>query len=251
VIAAAPALEAHEVSHRFGVREALANVSVTVPQGRFVALLGPNGAGKTTFFSIVTRLYTSRSGSVRIFGHDLERAASLALAELGVVFQSRTLDLDLSLGQNLSYHAALHGLGGPEVRARIAGLIGRADLADRIDEKVRSLSGGQARRVEIARALVHRPRLLLLDEPTVGLDRASRAGILATVRRLVAEEGLSVLWATHLFEEVEPEDGVYVLHRGRVVAHGNALAVTAATGEARSLDEAFRTLTAEPETEAT
>jgi ABC-2 type transport system ATP-binding protein len=251
VIAAAPALEAREVSHRFGVREALADVSVTVPQGRFVALLGPNGAGKTTFFSIVTRLYTSRSGSVRIFGHDLERAASLALAELGVVFQSRTLDLDLSLGQNLSYHAALHGLGGPEVRARIAGLIGRADLADRIDEKVRSLSGGQARRVEIARALVHRPRLLLLDEPTVGLDRASRAGILATVRRLVGEEGLSVLWATHLFDEVEPEDEVYVLHRGRVVAHGNALAVTAATGEARSLEEAFRTLTAEPETEAT
>ena len=96
-------------------------------------------------------------------------------------------------------------------------------LAERIDEKVRTLSGGQARRVEIARALVHRPRLLLLDEPTVGLDLASRADIVATVRRLVAEEGLSVLWATHLFDEVEPEDEVYVLHRGRVVAHGNAL----------------------------
>ncbi|HKG86070.1 MAG TPA: ABC transporter ATP-binding protein [Beijerinckiaceae bacterium] len=249
-MAAAPALEAREVSHRFGARQALADVSLTVPQGRFVALLGPNGAGKTTFFSIVTRLYASRSGSVRIFGHDLARAASLALAELGVVFQSRTLDLDLSLGQNLSYHAALHGLAGPEVHAHIAALIGRAGLAERIDEKVRSLSGGQARRVEIARALVHRPRLLLLDEPTVGLDRASRADIVATVRRLVAEEGLSVLWATHLFDEVEPEDEVYVLHRGRVVAHGNALTVIAAAGESRSLEEAYRMLTAEPEAEA-
>jgi ABC-2 type transport system ATP-binding protein len=249
-MAAVPALEAREVSHRFGARQALANVSLTVPQGRFVVLLGPNGAGKTTFFSIVTRLYASRSGSVHIFGHDLERASSTALAELGVVFQSRTLDLDLSLRQNLSYHAALHGLTGPEVHAHIAALIARAGLAERIDEKIRSLSGGQARGVEIARALVHRPRLVLLDEPTVGLDHASRAGILATVRGLVAEKGLSVLWATHLFDEVAPEDEVYVLHQGRVVAHGNTLAVTAAAGEPRSLEEAYRTLTTEPDTAA-
>jgi ABC-2 type transport system ATP-binding protein len=249
-MAAVPALEAREVSHRFGARQALASVSLTVPQGRFVVLLGPNGAGKTTFFSIVTRLYASRSGSVHIFGHDLERASSTALAELGVVFQSRTLDLDLSLRQNLSYHAALHGLTGPEVHAHIAALIARAGLAERIDEKIRSLSGGQARRVEIARALVHRPRLVLLDEPTVGLDHASRAGILATVRGLVAEKGLSVLWATHLFDEVAPEDEVYVLHQGRVVAHGNTLAVTAAAGEPRSLEEAYRTLTTEPDTAA-
>jgi ABC-2 type transport system ATP-binding protein len=246
---AAPALEAKHVGHRFGSRQALANVSLTVPQGRFVALLGPNGAGKTTFFSIVTRLYASRSGSVRIFGHDLRRASSLALAELGVVFQGRTLDQDLSLRRNLAYHAALHGLAGQEVRARIAALLAQAGLAERIDEKVRTLSGGQARRVEIARALVHRPRLLLLDEPTVGLDRASRAEIVATVRRLVADEGLSVLWATHLFDEIEPEDEVYVLHRGRVVASGN-VGVIAAAGGSRSLEEAYRMLTAEPEREA-
>ncbi|MFL5124580.1 MAG: ATP-binding cassette domain-containing protein [Microvirga sp.] len=246
-MAAAPALEAHEVSHRFGARQALADVSLTVPQGRFVALLGPNGAGKTTFFSIVTRLYASRSGSVRIFGHDLERASSLALAELGVVFQSRTLDLDLSLRRNLAYHAALHGLAGPEVRARIAALLADAGLAERLDDKVRTLSGGQARRVEIARALVHRPRFLLLDEPTVGLDRASRADIVATVRRLVAEEGLSVLWATHLFDEVEPADEVYVLHRGKVVAAGDAAGFAGGSG---SLEEAYRALTAEPEREA-
>lgn len=247
---AAPALEATQVGHRFGSRQALADVSMTVPQGRFVALLGPNGAGKTTFFSIVTRLYASRSGSIRIFGHDLQRTSSLALAELGVVFQSRTLDQDLSLRQNLAYHAALHGLAGPEVRARIAGLIAQAGLADRIDEKVRTLSGGQARRVEIARALVHGPRLLLLDEPTVGLDRASRADIVATVRRLVAAEGLSVLWATHLFDEVEPEDEVAVLHRGKVVAQGKASGIAAAAGRSGSLEEAYRLLTAGPEREA-
>jgi ABC-2 type transport system ATP-binding protein len=174
----------------------------------------------------------------------------LALAELGVVFQSRTLDQDLSLRQNLAYHAALHGLAGPEVRARIAGLIAQAGLADRIDEKVRTLSGGQARRVEIARALVHGPRLLLLDEPTVGLDRASRADIVATVRRLVAAEGLSVLWATHLFDEVEPEDEVAVLHRGKVVAQGKASGIAAAAGRSGSLEEAYRLLTAGPEREA-
>ena len=134
------------------------------------------------------------------------------------------------------------------MRARIAALLADAGLAERLDDKVRTLSGGQARRVEIARALVHRPRFLLLDEPTVGLDRASRADIVATVRRLVAEEGLSVLWATHLFDEVEPEDEVYVLHRGKVVAAGDA--ADAVAGESGSLEEAYRALTAEPEAEA-
>ncbi len=245
-----PALETKQVGHRFGSRQALLDVSVTVPQGRLVALLGPNGAGKTTFFSIVTRLYHNRHGGVRIFGHDLRRAPSLALAELGVVFQSRTLDPDLSLRQNLAYHAALHGLAGGEARARIATVLARAGLTERIDDKVRTLSGGQARRVEIARALVHHPRLLLLDEPTVGLDLESRADLVAVVRALVAEEGLSVLWATHLFDEIEPQDGIYVLHRGRVVAEGDAMGIIGAASGSRSLEEAFRLLTAKPDREA-
>ncbi len=239
------ALAVRNVGHRFGERTALSDVSLTVPRGRFVALLGPNGAGKTTFFSIVTRLYHNRTGSVRIFGHDLRRVSSLALAELGVVFQSRTLDQDLTLRQNLAYHAALHGLAGPVARARIAAVLTRAGLAERIDDKARNLSGGQARRVEIARALVHRPRLLLLDEPTVGLDLASRADIVAMVRALVADEGLSALWATHLFDEIEPQDDVSMLHLGRIVARGRSREIAESHG-AGSLEAAFRSLTAEP-----
>ena len=245
-----PALETARVGHRFGPRQVLADVSVTVPRGRFVVLLGPNGAGKTTFFSILTRLYHNRAGSVRIFGHDLQRDSSLALAELGVVFQSRTLDPDLSLRQNLAYHAALHGLAGREVRARIAAVLAQAGLGEMIDQKIRTLSGGQARRVEIARALVHGPRLLLLDEPTVGLDLASRSNVIATVRKLVADQGLSVLWATHLFNEIAPDDLIYVLHRGRVVAQGDAADIVAAASGSRSLEDAFRVLTTDAGKEA-
>jgi len=235
------ALSVTGVGHRFGRRDALADVSLDVAAGRFAILLGPNGAGKTTLFSIVTRLYQNRSGAVHIFGNDLRRASSRALADLGVVFQSRTLDPDLTVRQNLAYHAALHGLGGKPIRARIAMLLERAGLGDRIDEKVRTLSGGQSRRVEIARALVHTPRLLLLDEPTVGLDLAARADIVAIVRRLVREDGISALWATHIFEEVDPDDDVYVLHHGRIVAHGRADELAARSGS--TLAESFRRLT--------
>lgn len=241
-----PALSVSSVGHSFGRRVALADVSLVVPRGRFVALLGPNGAGKTTLFALATRLYATRRGTVSIFGHDLSRAPSAALGELGVVFQSRTLDLDLTVRQNLAYHAALHGLSGRAVRARIAALMERVGLADRLDEKVRALSGGQARRVEIARALLHGPRLLLLDEPTVGLDLASRAAIVQMVRALVRDEGIAVLWATHIFDEVEKDDQVYVLNRGRIIAAGLACDIAGA-GAAPSLEAAFRAMTADGE----
>jgi ABC-2 type transport system ATP-binding protein len=238
-----PALAVRDVTHRFGSREALSGVSLEVPRGRFVALLGPNGAGKTTLFSIATRLYHNRSGEVAIFGRDLRREPSRALAELGVVFQSRTLDTDLTVRQNLFYHAALHGMRRRDAGPRIDELLGRIGLSDRGDDKVRTLSGGQARRVEIARSLVHGPRLLLLDEPTVGLDLPSRADIVAIVRALVREEGLSVLWATHIFDEMAGDDTVVVLHRGRVVASGRAETISELCG---TLEASFRQLTADP-----
>ena len=239
----APALLVETVSHRFGARAALAGVSLTVERGRFTALLGPNGAGKTTLFSVITRLYNNQEGRVAIFGHGLDREPSRALARLGVVFQARTLDTDLTVEQNLAYHASLHGIARRAARERIGTLLDRVGLSDRRADKVRTLSGGQSRRIEIARSLIHRPSLLLLDEPTVGLDLESRADIVAIVRALVREEGLSVLWATHIFEEISPDDDAVVLHRGRIVARGTAGAIGQG-GE--SLEEAFRRLVAEP-----
>jgi ABC-2 type transport system ATP-binding protein len=215
-----PALEIAGLSHSFGARLALDNVSLAVPGGSFTVLLGLNGAGKTTLFSLITRLYDNRSGTIRVFGYDPRREPSAALSRLGVVFQARTLDLDLTVAQNLLYHAALHGIAVREARRRTEASLAQVGLAERADDKVRALSGGQMRRVEIARALLHHPVLLLLDEPTVGLDIESRSGLIAEVRRGVREAGLGVLWATHLIDEVEDSDRVIVLHKGRVLAAG-------------------------------
>ncbi|MGB7046556.1 MAG: ATP-binding cassette domain-containing protein, partial [Methylocella sp.] len=161
---------------------------------------------------------------------------------LGVVFQLPTLDQDLSVAQNLFYHAALHGLPRREAAVRIEREIERVGLTDRMHEKARTLSGGQRRRVEIARALIHQPKMLLLDEPTVGLDIASRQFLLDHVRMLCREEGLAALWATHLIDEIEPGDDVVVLHEGKILDHGNASEIAARAG-AGGIGLAFNALT--------
>jgi ABC-2 type transport system ATP-binding protein len=196
----------------------------------------------------VTRLYGTQHGSIRIFDHDVAREPGEALRILGIVFQPRTLDLDLSVMQNLTYHAALHGIGKRDARRRAADELARIGLADRMRDKVRDLSGGQMRRVEIARALLHRPRLMVLDEPTVGLDINARADILKHVRSLVAQEGVCVLWATHLVDEIADTDDLIVLHHGRVLAHGPVPGVLAQAGE-QSVRAAFTRLTESPELE--
>jgi ABC-2 type transport system ATP-binding protein len=204
------------VSHRFGQMLALDDVSLAVPRGSLVVLLGPNGAGKSTLFALITRLYDNVSGEILILGNDVRRQPAAALRRLGVVFQSRSLDADLTVLQNLAYHAALHGIGRAEGRRRAGAALAQVGLADRASARVRTLSGGQARRVEIARALLHDPACLLLDEATVGLDVASRESVLAIVRGLVKERGVGVLWATHLVDEVAGDDRVVLLHKGRV-----------------------------------
>ncbi len=236
------ALSVESVSHSYGSRLALDQVSFTVAPTSFTVLLGLNGAGKSTLFSVITHLYASRSGVVRIFGRDVTRESGAALSLLGVVFQQRTLDPDLSVEQNLAYHAALHGIGPREARARQAVQLARIGLADRARDKARYLSGGQMRRVEIARALLHRPRMLLLDEPTAGLDIRARAQILEVVRGLVADDGIGVLWTTHLVDEVRDDDHVVVLHKGRVLADGSSHSIVTAAG-ANSIGEAFKSLT--------
>jgi ABC-2 type transport system ATP-binding protein len=238
-----PALAVERVSHSYGARKALDDVSFTVAPATFAVLLGLNGAGKSTLFSIITHLYQSRGGAVRIFGHDVARDSGAALAELGVVFQQRTLDPDLTVEQNMLYQGALHGMAPREAKALGRDLVGRVGLSDRLSDRVRTLSGGQARRIEIARALLHEPRFILLDEPTAGLDVKARAGILALVRGLVAQDRVGVLWTTHLVDEIRPEDSVVVLHKGRVLASDTASAVIEAAGAA-SIGAAFAKLTA-------
>ena len=240
--AATPALSIGGVSHSYGTRRALIDVSFAVAPASFTALLGLNGAGKSTLFSLITRLFGIQAGRIGIFGHDISLAPGEALRLLGVVFQPRTLDLDLSVTQNLLYHAALHGIAKREARLRSDEVLTRIGLADRAGSKVRDLSGGQMRRLEIARALLHRPRLLLLDEATVGLDVKARADILGHVRQLVTEQGIGVLWATHLFDEIMPGDDLVVLHQGRVLAHGPVENIIADAG-ARDINSAFMRLT--------
>ncbi|MBS8225295.1 ABC transporter ATP-binding protein [Vannielia litorea] len=215
------ALLLRDVSFRYGAKQALDGVSFAVPRGRFCALLGPNGAGKSTLFSLLTRLLVTREGDIRVAGHDMARAPRAALAKIGVVFQQPTLDLDMTVARNMAYFAALHGISGRAAQAQIDAALERLEMRERAGEKVRNLNGGHRRRMEIARALVHGPELLLLDEPTVGLDTASRLAITEHVHAL-AGGGLSVLWCTHLVDEIAPEDDVVVLHKGRVLAQKRA-----------------------------
>jgi ABC-2 type transport system ATP-binding protein len=240
--ASLPALSISAVSHSYGTRRALIDVDFSVAPASFTALLGLNGAGKSTLFSLVTRLFGIQAGDIRIFGHDIGQSPSEALRLMGVVFQPRTLDLDLSVMQNLLYHAALHGIGRHNARLRSEEVLSRIGLADRAGSKVRDLSGGQMRRLEIARALLHRPRLLLLDEATVGLDVKARADMLGHVRQLVTEQGIGVLWATHLFDEIIPSDHLVILHQGRVLARGEVARVLEESGE-QDINSAFMRLT--------
>lgn len=243
------ALVVDGVSHSFGEKQVLNNVSLAVPRGTFGVLLGLNGAGKSTLFSLITRLYDNVSGEIRILGNDVRRRPGAALQRLGVVFQSRTLDSDLSLLQNLLYHAALHGIGRREAKRRALEALETVQLADRLHEKVRNLSGGQARRVEIARALMHRPGVLLLDEATVGLDIGSRESVISIVRGLVKREGLGVLWATHLIDEISDSDLIVVLHKGRVLYSGHLPGFLAQAGASNPRD-AFRIMTGTTNAEA-
>lgn len=238
----APVLACREVSKRYGRTQALDRVSLQVEAGEMVALLGPNGAGKTTLFQLLTGLFVADGGTVEVLGADMRRDPVRALAQLGVVFQQPALDLNLSVRASLRFHADLHGLPAAVSRPRIDALLERFGLAAAAGDLGRNLSGGNRRKVELLRALLHEPRLLLMDEATVGLDPASRAQLLSEVLQARAERGLGVLWATHLVDEVERAPRVVVLHRGVVQWDGSAEALRAAQGQA-SLEAAFLQLT--------
>ncbi len=225
-----PAVSIRQLHHEYGQRKALIDVSFDIPAGNFLALLGPNGAGKTTLFSLLTRLLRPTSGSIEVFGADLAQSPGSALARMGVVFQQPTLDLDLSLRQNLAYHGAIQGLSPKQVRLRSQAELERFGLWTRRDERVRDLNGGHRRRVEIARALLHQPDLLLLDEASAGLDLESRTHLYQHVRNLCRDEGKTVLWTTHLVEELDANEQAVLLQRGRIKGQGELSALASAHG---------------------
>ena len=217
-------VQIHDLTVSFGRKTALDNVSFTCAAGTFTAILGINGAGKSTLFSVLTGLRPATSGRVAFDGIDQAGPRRDVRASMGVVFQEPTLDLDLTVDQNMRYFAALHGIPRARAQSRIESCLAQLGMAERAGEKVRALNGGHRRRMEIARALIHEPKILLLDEPTVGLDVTTRSAITDHVHGL-AHDGLCVLWATHLVDEIAPDDHVILLHKGRVMADGSAAAV--------------------------
>jgi ABC-2 type transport system ATP-binding protein len=236
-------LQVEDARKSYGSVKALDGVSLALGTGEFVALLGPNGAGKSTLFQLLTGLFVPDGGRIAIDGLDIRRHLVGALARLGVVFQQTTLDLDLTVAANLRFHARLHGLDHRRAAARIGEELERVGLAGEGDHLCRTLSGGNRRKVELARALVHEPKVLIMDEPTVGLDPASRRSLLEHVRTLCREREIGVLWATHLVDEAEAATRVLVLHRGRLVAEGRPAELVGKTGQA-TLANAFIELTA-------
>ncbi|MEY4978193.1 MAG: Daunorubicin/doxorubicin resistance ATP-binding protein DrrA [Pseudomonadota bacterium] len=216
-----PVLQATDLHKAYNGKPALKGVSVSLHAGEMLALLGPNGAGKSTLLQLLTGLFTPDQGHISVLGHDMREQPARALAGLGVVFQQSALDLDLSVMANLLFHTDLHGLPRALARERIRTQLTRMGLQDQTTATVRSLSGGTRRKVELVRALLHAPQVLLMDEATVGLDPASRQQLLQSVQTLCREQGLAVLWATHLIEEVKTADRLLLLHQGTVRFDGS------------------------------
>jgi len=214
-------LQAHQLHKSYGSKAALKGVSVQLKAGEMLALVGPNGAGKSTLLQLLTGLFSPDQGQIAVMGHDMQRHPSRALASLGVVFQQSALDMDLSVMANLLFHTDLHGLSRATARQRIAQGLDAMGLDDQAGSVVRQLSGGTRRKVELVRALLHQPSVLLMDEATVGLDPASRQQLLASVLGLCQSRGLAVLWATHLIEEAKLAHRLMLLHQGTVRFEGS------------------------------
>jgi ABC-2 type transport system ATP-binding protein len=238
----APALLLDNVVKTYGAIRAVDGVGFTASAGEFIALLGPNGAGKTTLFQLLSGLFVPDSGRIEVMGHDMLRDPVPALAKLGIVFQQPTLDLELTVTGNLLFHAGLHGIPRAVAKRRIEAELARLGLAERAHDKTIQLSGGNRRRVELARALLHEPRVLLMDEATVGLDPASRGDLLKLMLTMRAERSVAVLWATHLCDEVADADRVIVLHRGKVLADTTPREFIKSAGAA-TIEQAFLAVT--------
>jgi ABC-2 type transport system ATP-binding protein len=219
------------VTHRYGARLAIDAISFNVPRGQLFGLLGPNGSGKSTLFRLVSTLVPVQSGSITVLGHDVVREQPAVRNCIGVVFQSSSLDRKLTVQENLQFQGALYGLSGLELTSRIQMLAEMMGLQDRLKERTERLSGGLKRRVELAKGLLHRPPLLILDEPSTGLDPAARLEFWHALCGLKENWGTTVLLTTHLMEEAEKCDCLCILDSGRVVAYATPDQLRRETGE--------------------
>jgi ABC-2 type transport system ATP-binding protein len=235
-------LQANSLVKNYGKAHALKGVSFTLNASEFTVLLGPNGAGKSTLFQLLCGVFRPDGGSVVIDGQALDQNPSAALAKLGVIFQQASLDLNMTIEQNLRFHAALHGMSRESTRASIEHSLKQFSLSEDAKRLTKELSGGNRRKVELMRALLHSPSILLADEATVGLDPASRLSLLQEVRRVASEDKCSVLWATHLVEEAKQADRVLVLHQGAILADSTPEGVRQQLG-GDTLEQAFVTAT--------
>jgi ABC-2 type transport system ATP-binding protein len=223
-------IEVRNLTHRYGDRIALSNVSFEVKQGEIFGLLGPNGGGKSTLFRVLATMMAPTEGSALIAGHDVVRDPSAVRRKVGVVFQTQSLDKALTVEENLRAQGHLHGLSGATLRDRMASAMTRLGLKDRRKDLVETLSGGLRRRVEIAKALLHRPQVLLMDEASTGLDPAARRDLSRHVEELREQEGVTVLLTTHILEEAARCDRLLLLHQGRIVAAGTPAELCARIG---------------------
>ena len=237
-----PVLAVTDLRKSYGKVEAVRGVTLSIAPGEIVGLLGPNGAGKSTLFQIAAGLFAPDGGDVKLFGLDYRGQSSAILKRLGVVFQSRSVDLDMTVFANLAFHGNLFGLAGTLLRERIAQTTELLEITDLVKKSVRTLSGGNQRRVEIARALLNAPDLLLMDEPTVGLDPVMRQLVVTHMQKVRETHGTSILWSTHLVEEVAHADRIAVMKAGQVIREDTPGGICAATGAA-DLTQAYIKLT--------
>lgn len=237
----------NHVHKSYGKVKALDDVSFNLGPG-FYALLGPNGAGKSTLFQLLTGLFVPDAGSIEISEIDISKHMTKALAHIGVVFQQPALDLDLTVQANLTFHGRLRGMSSSEIKERSQSELSRLKMEEVTNKTCRTLSGGNRRKVELARALLGEPRILLMDEATVGLDPSSRDLLMKYVHELCVERKMSVLWATHLIDEAEQAEQVLVLNKGKLLEQGNAQELCEKT-QTDSLLDAFLKLSGEPLTQ--
>ncbi len=217
------ALDVQHVSHRYGDHQALKDLSLEVSAGSIFALLGPNGSGKSTLFRLISTIARLQAGDIHVFGKSPKVDLAAVRSSIGIVFQSPSLDRKLTVLENIRCQAALYGLGGAALKSRIDEVVQQLGIADRLSTIVEELSGGLKRRVELAKGILHRPRLLLLDEPSTGLDPAARLDLWHALEQLRAEYGVTVLLTTHLLEEADKADRIAILHQGHAVAVGSPM----------------------------